>query len=273
MNTRWIKALLRWISLHPVWRAGRVRVWGNRLRPPTFDRWLALWLHRAGLIGAADRKFIQAHVKPGMTVVDIGANQGLYTLLFSRLTGESGKVLAFEPDDLLQGALRENLDFNRAHNVQPFHLALGAKRGAMTLYRSLLNSGDNRLSAKSAGEGPRQAVPVQIERLDEVLTGRRLDFVKMDVQGWEMEVFRGMQGLLDAPANTQMTIYFEYWPQGLRDAGSEPSEPLAFLIQNGFTIYSLRGSELAGMISDPTEFVGTVLGNTYLNLYAIRRGA
>lgn len=270
MNTRWIKSLLRWISLHPVWRVGRVRVWGNRLRPPTFDRWLALWLHRVGLIGAADRKFIETHVKLGTTVVDIGANQGLYTLLFSRLTGESGQVLAFEPDDLLHGALTENLAFNGARNVQPFHLALGAKRGAMTLYRSLLNSGDNRLSAKAADEGPRQAVPVQIERLDEVLAGRRINFVKMDVQGWEMEVFRGMQGLLDAPANARIAVYFEYWPQGLRDAGSEPDEPLAFLMENGFTVRSIEGGRLSAEVRGAEDLLRRAPGNRYINLYAQR---
>ncbi len=272
MNARWIKSLLRWIGLHPVWRRGWTPVWGSRLRAPTFDRWLALQLHRAGCMGVADRKLLEAQIKPGMTIVDIGANQGLYTLLFSRLTGEHGKVLAFEPDDLLHAALQGNLVSNHADNVRPFHVALGSRRDTMTLYRSLLNSGDNRLATNSATAGPRESVQVRIERLDQVLAGQRIDFVKMDVQGWEMEVLRGMQGLLDAPANARMAIYFEYWPQGLHDAGSEPSEPLAFLIRNGFAVHPLLGGKLAAAVTDPAGFRRTLSGSQYVNLYASRPG-
>ncbi len=270
MKTPWLKALLRWINLHPLWGRGRTRVWGSRLRAPTFDRWLALQLHRARLMGTADRRFLETHIKPGMTVVDIGANQGLYTLFFARLAGAGGRVMAFEPDDMLHAALADNVAFNGAESVRTYPVALGAKRDTMTLYRSLLNSGDNRLASKAAGGGPREEVHVQIERLDEMLSGERIDFVKMDVQGWEMEVFRGMQGLLDAPANAHLAIYFEFWPQGLRDAGSEPSEPLNFLLGNGFAIHSLSGNQAFHDVVEVEEFVRSVPGDTYINLYARR---
>ena len=272
MKTRWLKALLRWINLHPLWRSRRTQVWGGLLRAPTFDRWLALQLHRAGLMGTPGRRFLETHIKPGMTVVDIGANQGLYTLLFARLAGEQGAVLAFEPDDLLFAALEENLTFNHVGNAQTFHLALGSVRGTMTLFRSLLNSGDNRLTSKAANGGPREAVPVRIERLDEVLVNRRIDFIKMDVQGWEMEVFRGMQGVLDAAISTQMAIYFEYWPQGLRDAGSEPLEPLTFLTSQGFALYSSEESEAPATMLDPHELARSIPAHRHVNLYALRRG-
>ena len=271
MKTPWLKALLRWINLHPLWRRGRTRVWGNRLRAPTFDRWLALQLHRAGLMGVADRRFLEARIQPGMTVVDIGANQGLYTLFFARLAGENGRVLAFEPDDMLHAALAENVAFNGAASVHVYPVALGAKRDTMTLYRSLLNSGDNRLASKAAADGgPREEVRVRIERLDEMLRGERIDFIKMDVQGWEMEVFRGMKGLLDAPANVPLAIYFEFWPQGLRDAGSEPADPLNFLIGHGFTIHSLDEGQVGVAILDVEKFVRSVPGKTYVNLHATR---
>ncbi len=270
MKSRWIKSLLRWINLHPWWRKRYTLVWGSRLRAPTFDRWLALQLHRFGLMGVADRKFLEAQIKPGMTVVDIGANQGLYTLFFARLTGNEGRVLAFEPDDLLHGALESNVGFNHAENVRLYPVALGAKRGTMTLYRSLLNSGDNRLAAKSADHhGPRDAARVQVERLDEALTGQRIDFVKMDVQGWEMEVFHGMTGLLATPENARIAIYFEYWPQGLRDAGSNPVEPLSFLVSKGFAIYSLEGGKKT-VVDDPDEFARSVPEERYVNLLAAR---
>lgn len=261
---------MRWINLHPVWRRGRTLAWGNRLRAPTFDRWLALQLHRLGFMGVGDRRFLQANVKPGMTVVDIGANQGLYTLLFANLVGQEGRVLAFEPDDLLHAALKENVEFNDAHNVEPHHLALGSESGTMTLYRSLLNSGDNRLSTAPASGGLRDAVQVRIERLDHALAGERIDFIKIDVEGWEMEAFRGMQALFDAPVNAAISIYFEYNLQGLRAAGSDPIELLRLLTGNGFTIHTLgeKGSPLP--VRDLDMLTHLVPAKGYVNLYAVR---
>jgi len=201
--------------------------------------------------------------------VDIGANQGLYTLLFSQRVGPAGRVIAFEPDDMLHAALADNVAHNRAENVRTHHLALGSQRGTMTLYRSLLNSGDNRLAADGRGGGPWEPVPIRVERLDEALAGQRLDFIKMDVQGWEMEVFRGMEGLLDDPRNQTLAIFFEYWPRGLRHAGSDPQELLRFLTARGFDLFHPSG-EQAVAIEDAPAFARSVTEGAYVNLYASR---
>jgi len=62
---------------------------------------------------------------------------------------------------------------------------------------------------------------VPVRALSEALQGRRLDLIKMDVQGWEGEALQGVAGLLDA--NPGLIIYFEFWPHGLRLAGTEIS--------------------------------------------------
>ena len=267
---RLVRSLLRWFNLHPAWSRLTTRVWGSRLRAPTADRWLALRLHRWRLMGVDDAKFLRAHVRPGMNVVDIGANQGLYSLLLARLAGGSGTVVAFEPDGLLYGALCRNVALNGAANVEPHHAAVGSAAGTMTLHRSLLNSGDNRLSTKAGKTDLREDVTIRIERLDAALAGRRVDFVKMDVQGWEAEVLRGMQGLLDDPQNAAMTIYFEFWPQGLRDAGSDPLAPLTFLTANGFVIHHPRRGTLGGARQDLKALTAALKGNEYTNLCAVR---
>lgn len=261
--------LIRRFNEHGLWRRRALHVWGRTLRPPTFDRWLALALHRASLMGRDDLAFLRAHVRPGMRVIDIGANQGLYTLLFSGLVGEAGTVWAFEPDDVLFASLEENLAANAATNVRALHRALGAASGTMTLYRSLLNSGDNRLAA--AGRD-RAHVPVEVavEPLENLLAGGRVDFIKMDVQGWEMEVFRGMGRLLDDPVNANLGIYFEYWPRGLRDAGSEPSAPLELLAGRGFSIYRPTGGRLGERIENLAGLARPAQPDAYINLYARR---
>ena len=268
---RLVHTLLRWFNLHPLWQWGTVPVWGSRLRAPTFDRWLALRLHQGRLMGVADARFLRAHVRPGMNVVDIGANQGLYSLLLARLAGPGGNVWAFEPDGRLYAALEENVALNEAGTIRPFHAALGASAGTMTLHRSLLNSGDNRLAAKASQAGPREAVKIRVERLDNVLAGERINFMKMDVQGWEMEVFRGMQRLLDAPRNTDLTIYFEFWPQGLRDAGSEPLELLELLMANDFAIYHPHDGRLGAAAYDLRALTAGLKPGAYTNLCAVRK--
>ena len=264
-----LRALVRWINFLPLWRVFRVPVWGHRLRAPNFDRLLCLLLHRAGWMGKADRAFLVAHVRPGMTVVDIGANQGLYTLLFSQCAGPGGCVVAFEPDDALHAALEENVAFHRVQNVRSHRVALGAKPERLTLRRSLLNSGDNRLAVDERAGGAGDETRVRVERLDTMLAGRKIDFIKMDVQGWEMEVFHGMEKLLDDPQNAALTIYFEYWPQGLRDAGSDPLEPLVFLSERGFALYHVR-AVLVDAIRDLPGFARSTRPDAYANLCATR---
>ena len=75
----------------------------------------------------------------------------------------------------------------RLHNV-----ALGAQDDTLTLTRSRFNSGDNRLSRREASPAS-GGVSVPVRPLDALLEGRPLDFVKIDVQGWELEVFKGMR--------------------------------------------------------------------------------
>ena len=261
--------LIRRFNEHGLWRHWALDVWGRKVRPPTFDRWLALALHRCSLMGRDDLAFLRAHVRSGMRVVDIGANQGLYTLLFSGLVGEMGQVWAFEPDDVLFAALEQNLAANDATNVRALHRALGAASGTMTLYRSLLNSGDNRLAA-AGRDRAHVAVEVAVEPVENLLAGERVDFIKMDVQGWEMEVFRGMGQLLDDPRNMGLGIYFEYWPRGLRDAGSDPLAPLEFLAGRGFSIYQPTGGALGERVNDFAGLARPAKPNAYTNLYARR---
>jgi len=95
------------LNVLPMW-GHTVEVWGNRITATSLDRLLNLYLHRYGLRGEEEKQFLERHVKPGMRVLDIGANQGIYSLLMSRLVGPSGHLHCFEPDPRLFASLREN---------------------------------------------------------------------------------------------------------------------------------------------------------------------
>jgi FkbM family methyltransferase len=232
---------------------------------PSLDRLACLALHRVGLMGNEDKAAYQRWILPGMTVVDIGANQGLYALLFSGLVGPTGSVLAFEPEPDMFTSLVQNCRANAAANVECQQLALGARAGAGTLHRSLIHGGDNRI-APGLNDKITKSVEIRIATLDEAVGARRVDFIKMDVQGWESEVFQGMDQVLRNNENLQ--IYFEFWPQALRNAGANPRDVLAFLIARRFRLNTVREDREVPL---PDASIGeSWAGYRFTNIYARR---
>ena len=103
-----------------------------------------------------ETSLLTAEVRPGMTIVDIGANIGYYTLLFSKLTGESGCVYAFEPEPKNFALLQQNLSRNNRTNVVAFNLAASDLTGESFLYLSSENHGDHQ-AYSSDDESPESA--------------------------------------------------------------------------------------------------------------------
>jgi FkbM family methyltransferase len=240
----------------------RVSLWGRDFRPPSADRLLALWLFRLGLLGRRDAEVFGTLVRPGQTVADVGANQGIFTLLLSGLVGPSGSVLAFEPEPHLFRALSENCRRNGVRNVELFGFALSDRRGRAALHVSAVHSGDNRLDA---APGPGPMIDVDVLPLDEVLAGRRVDLVKIDVQGHEPRVLAGMKrGLHQDPAPV---LVLEFWPDGLRQAGHEPDELLAGLRAIGYKLHVIKGDGGLGSLEESD--VGRLRGHLgYVDLVA-----
>jgi FkbM family methyltransferase len=258
-----VTSFLYWLNHASLWRRA-VRVWGHRVRAASLDRLLCLWLHRTGLMGRADRRFLEARVTRGMRVVDVGANVGLYSLLLARLAAPEGQVIAFEPEPQLFRVLAENTQHSGLPNLTLRNQALGEYDGRVRFYRSAFNSGDNRLGGLGwKGQG----VEVQMTRLDATLSDPRVDFIKMDVQGYEMGVLRGMEGVFEA--SPRLAIYFEFWPAGLRAAGTDPEELLDYLRRRGFRIYEIAGAALQP-IAGFAPLRERLTGSRYANLFASR---
>jgi len=251
---------------HLTFWAREVEVWGNRITATSLDRLVNLYLHHLGVRGQEEKRFLEQHIRPGMRVLDIGANQGLYTLLISRIAGSDGFVHAFEPDASLFASLRKNCERNRAANIELHNVALGRVPGFMKFYRSQVNSGDNRLARS---QHPRwfEEIEVRVAPLDSILNGERVDFIKIDVQGWEYQVFLGMERLLRD--NPRVRIYLEYWPLGLENAGCPPLECLRHLTGHGFSLYRASGTGLEPL-SDFEGLTRSLRGQQCANLLAVR---
>jgi FkbM family methyltransferase len=167
-----------------------------------------------------------------MTFVDVGAHVGYYTVLASRLVGPGGVVLAFEPSLRNHELLLANTWRNGLSNVICYPWAVGDVDGFQDLYLDERNTGDNRLYP-SDEERPRTRV--RTVALDSLGTLRPpIDVVKIDVQGTEDAVIRGMRRLLSMSPRAFITL--EYWPFGLRTRDVDEREVLAYYRSLGYRL-------------------------------------
>src|ERR1700690_14594 len=135
----------------------------------------------------------------------------------------------------------------------------------MTLHRLTINSGGNHLGSNDR-IAFRRPVEVEVAAFDGLLPGGRPDFIKLDVQGWELNGLLGMAGPLK---EADPVIYLELWAEGLRRAGNAPGEMFSLLRGLGFRVYSCEGwAELneAAFIAMAERFGGA----RFVNLIASR---
>ena len=257
-----IPSLLYNLNHAALWRR-EMNVWDRRMRAASLDRLIALGLHRLGWMGRDEAILLRKLVRPGMQVIDVGANIGLYSLLLARLVGPSGSVVAFEPEPNLFAILRENCLSNNAANVVLFQCALGRTSELASFHRSAFNSGDNRLDRASAAH---DAVEVRVERFDDFQPDSRPDFVKIDVQGHELAALSGMERALSANPNVQ--VLFEFAPAALRKAGTAPALLLEFFRERGFELYETEGARLKKLRD--SLLISELRGSRYTNLVAAR---
>ncbi len=143
--------------------------------------------------------FVRRFLQPGMSVLDIGAHHGFYTLLASRLVGPKGRVFSFEPSPRERKALRLHLRLNRCKNVDLQDLALGDQNADSDLYVvEDWAAGCNSLRPPDVAART-SPVSVHVVRLDDWLTEHkidRVDFIKLDVEGAELSILKGALRLL-----------------------------------------------------------------------------
>lgn len=146
-----------------------------------------------GLI-ASEVNAIYAKPDGGDVVVDAGAHYGVYTLLASRLVGNRGIVLAFEPHPHNYKRLLTNLRVNKIKNVKTFNLALGDFDGQTKLYLFSDSGGHSttpELSSTSYFDG---YINVKVNRIDTIIRKlgiEKISLIKIDAEGAELKILRG----------------------------------------------------------------------------------
>lgn len=185
------------------------------------------------------RTYFTASIFPGMTVLDIGANIGYYTLIASKRTGDTGRVISFEPEDVNASILDHMVRENALTNVSVSRVAIGATNERSTLYLDPHNKGKHTLVPT---DGNMHAT-VQTKTLTSALleySVRQVDLIKMDIEGWEAKAFQGMWDIIE---RDKPELFFECAPVRIRKTGEDPVSLLARIRDLGYELSEINDAK------------------------------
>jgi len=243
-RTRNAQTLTRWLR----WRVDRKRAkwlgkdverevelfWGQPmtvLHPEHVSNKLA----RHGYFERGLTEMLIRHLRPGLVMYDIGAHFGYFSLLGSALVGSAGHVYSFEPTEATHARLLTNTRL--LDNVTPIKHAVYSETTELVFCdMGQKDSSLNHVRAKDEGERSVDEVRVPAVSLDDFVNDHRPpDFVKVDAEGAEFAILRGMVGVLE---NQRPMITLEVGEYINQQTGNPPSrESVDFLLERGYTAY------------------------------------
>ncbi|MEU7229200.1 FkbM family methyltransferase [Streptomyces chrestomyceticus] len=185
-------------------------------------------------------RWLERRLRPGDVFVDVGANIGYYSLLASRLVGEKGTVVALEASPDFHRVLRKQVAINGCENVRAVNAAISDREEMLTfILASSHNMGANSI-VPYAGEAE-STFEVAAQPLSDVLSAdelARARVIKIDVEGAEGSVVRGLVPLLDQ-LRSDAELAIEVTPQRMLELGESAEELLGALRAHGFHMYRL----------------------------------
>ncbi len=216
--------------LVPAMGERRARVFGANINLDLSDH-IQRWVYFGGY-EPQETTWVRKWLRPGMTVVDVGANVGYYTLLAASCVGPRGKVLAVEPSPYAYSRLRQVVSENRLAQVDTLQAALGNGTGEGVLYLPPL--GNHSPSMVACDRTDRVTVPLRT--LDDCLAEwhfDQLDLLKMDAEGFEPQVLAGARSALKAGKIRAILCELNDW--WLQKAGSSAEELFRNITTEGFS--------------------------------------
>lgn len=187
---------------------------------------------------ADEINYLKKIIKPGDTILDIGANIGFYSKILSKCVGKYGKVHSFEPDVINFKHLRKNT--GQLVNVVLNNKAVSDKSGTLNVYKSKDLNVDHRTYPVGEYESIDVIEAISID--DYVKDGFKVNVIKMDIQGFEVSALKGMEKTIKA--NPEIKLLLEFWPHGLHAAGSSVAQFCEVIKSLGLKIRFLEKENL-----------------------------
>lgn len=190
-------------------------------------------------------KTLISEISEDMVFIDVGANIGLYCCPASKKLFPKGIVVAIEPDPENFSFLNKNKNINGLENLLIHQLAVADFCGSGSLFLNSENRGDHRIYDE---DEKRIEIKVKIITLDKLLLTngiKNVDIVKIDTQGADFKVLKGMQKTIHE--NPNLSIFIEFWPWGLLSAGDDPKLMIEFIKEKKFRIFNAETKKLINL--------------------------
>jgi len=187
---------------------------GSKMLLVTKDVGISKELIMKGIHEKNSTEFYKKTIKPGMHIGEFGANIGYYALLASKLLENNGFVYAFEPSPENFKQLKRNIELNNCSQLFELqNIGLGAENTEMKFYISTKGNMSSFIERAESGDIKNiEVLKVQVLKADEYFKNKKLDFVRMDVEGFEIEIIAGMHEILsrtDKPKGLFIEVHSE----------------------------------------------------------------
>lgn len=181
-------------------------------------------------------KRLMDEVCEGDVVIDVGAYIGLYTIPLAKRVGPKGKVVAFEPDPENFTRLKEHVALNSVgERVELIQAAVGIRSGTVPFKATGQTGSHVTLDSRHSSHTVRSVT------LDEILLHRRVDLIKIDVEGYEEKVLEGGLHLLSDPSRRPRAIFMEVHPFAWEEVGTSAESLLGLLARLCYRTFDMNG--------------------------------
>jgi FkbM family methyltransferase len=215
-------------------------------------------IRESGIWEPYETELVCRALTAGDCCIDIGANLGYFTVVAAHCVGSTGRVYAFEPEPRNAELLRRNIALNGFQDrCVAEEAALAEAAGDACLYLHPDNLGDHQLYAGEKTEGgARKSVTVPLHRGDDYFAGRleRVGLVKIDTQGTEYKVVRGLMELFQR-SGSELRIIVELTPYSLRAAGDSGAELIRLLAELQLPLHIIDHVEHELVASNAQELI------------------
>lgn len=195
-------------------------------------------------------------VEPGMTVCDIGANCGYYSLIAAQLVGPEGAVHAFEPNPFHHENFRKNKWINGYYHIQLHPVAVGDCNRQIVLYSperlSASASALEDVAKQLAPEDEIQKINVPCVRLNEYLPDLQADVIKLDIEGLEPTVLPDILNVMKRSKDPK--LFMEYHPHSWEAQGYDCLKILDSITRAGYNIHVIHHNASLQQVT-PQELV------------------
>lgn len=196
---------------------------------------------------------IRKFVKEGDTVIDVGANLGWTAILCSMLVGKDGSIHAFEPVPSVYNNLAENKKNAHFQNITIYPFAVSDSCGVAELF--LGNTNETALASMRPHDPKEESYTVKSKMitLDSFITTKqKISFVKIDVEGAELKVLRGMTSIIE---RDHPILAIELTGEWLEKFGDSSKNLINFLLELNYEIYVVSGGKFTPLIDIPSQQV------------------